>query len=336
MTQAALAPWGISEEDFPAGGGVEEKLAFLVGYAVLAPSSHNTQPWRFAVDGPTVVIRPDTERWLAVADPFKRELHISVGCALENLLIAAERFGFGHSVAVEEGGPGGTATVTVRFDPSRHASPFRPPELFDAIILRQTSHGPFDGRAIPPEDLDRLRKTCVDEDTVLRLTTDTGTRLKIDDLIVFADAVLMADPAYTEELARWIRERVFGTSWLVSRISSLAVRYLKLGNTVAARDSNAVLTASAFGVLCTASDTPASHIASGQAFERLSLAARSLGIDVQPMSQVLEVPDLREKLGRLIEEPNPVHCFRLGYTARTGPHTPRRPVAEVLDRAAAT
>ena len=42
-------PWKISEGDFPRSGDAEEKLRFLLNYAVLAPSGHNTQPWLFKV-----------------------------------------------------------------------------------------------------------------------------------------------------------------------------------------------------------------------------------------------------------------------------------------------
>jgi nitroreductase len=40
-------PWNTREEDFPANGTESEQLRFLVRYAVLVPSGHNTQPWLF-------------------------------------------------------------------------------------------------------------------------------------------------------------------------------------------------------------------------------------------------------------------------------------------------
>src|SRR5690606_3392640 len=57
MTVAdAFAPWAIDPSEFPEGGSVGEQLAFLLRYAVLAPSTHNTQPWRFRVDGPELEV----------------------------------------------------------------------------------------------------------------------------------------------------------------------------------------------------------------------------------------------------------------------------------------
>jgi len=90
--------WQIHEQDFPGAFPIETQLRFLLGYAILAPSTRNTQPWRFAVEVNTVHLFADSRRGQPVSDPDGRELYISLGCALENLLVAAEYFGFRHEV----------------------------------------------------------------------------------------------------------------------------------------------------------------------------------------------------------------------------------------------
>jgi len=91
-----VTPWQVSERDFPREGSSTEKMKFLLRYAILAPSSHNSQPWKFRIQDSEINIFTDKDRWLKVADADQRELYISVGCALENLLIAAEHFGYAH------------------------------------------------------------------------------------------------------------------------------------------------------------------------------------------------------------------------------------------------
>ena len=86
----------IDEQDYPESGSPEARLAFLVRYAAIAPSSHNTQPWSFEVGEGGVDLHIEEAGWLRVADQDRRELHVSLGCALENLLVAAEHFGYGH------------------------------------------------------------------------------------------------------------------------------------------------------------------------------------------------------------------------------------------------
>ncbi len=74
-------PWQVDEDHFPSSASSADRLRFLLRYAVLAPSSHNTQPWKFRIIGNQIDVFIDEERWLKVADDDQRELHISVGCA---------------------------------------------------------------------------------------------------------------------------------------------------------------------------------------------------------------------------------------------------------------
>ena len=49
VSRQARAPWDITERRLPKDASTEDKLRAAVDYAVLAPSGHNTQPWRFKV-----------------------------------------------------------------------------------------------------------------------------------------------------------------------------------------------------------------------------------------------------------------------------------------------
>ena len=79
-----VTPYQINERNFPIKGTSIEKLKFLLRYAILAPSSHNTQPWKFSISEDKIKVFADKNRWLKVADPDQRELYISTGCAIEN------------------------------------------------------------------------------------------------------------------------------------------------------------------------------------------------------------------------------------------------------------
>ncbi len=60
-------PSKVDEAHFPTDGLLADRLRFLLRYAVLAPSSHNTQPWKFRVSGDRIDVFVDLERWLKVA-----------------------------------------------------------------------------------------------------------------------------------------------------------------------------------------------------------------------------------------------------------------------------
>lgn len=327
-----ITPWQIYEQDFPHTGQNTEKLLFLLRYAILAPSSHNTQPWKFLIGEDEIQLFADPTRWLKVADADQRELYISVGCALENLLIAAEHFGYGHQAAYFPQTDRTNLAASVKFKPLERRS-FRAYELFDAIPLRHTNHKTYyDVYPLSPADLHCLQECCLEPDIQLHLTSDTKIRQQVHDLVVRGDAIQFADPAFREELGYWMRQGVFGTSWLLSHLEQLAVSYLNIGRFTSMRDSTVLMSAPVFGVLSSTHNDREAQVKTGQVFERVCLAAAARGIWVQPMSQIVELPELKAELANLFLSSwaYPQHVFRLGYAEPEPEHTPRRPLAEVL------
>lgn len=343
-----VTPWQIQEQDFPREGSSKEKLRSLLRYAILAPSSHNTQPWKFAVGRDEIQVYVDKTRWLKVADSDQRELYISVGCALENLLIAAEHFGYGHQVIYFPEPDQEELVATVKFMPHEPAlsrspeqsersakgqpSPFRDAALFDAIPTRHTNRKVYEERPISQENLQRLQDCCVEEGLWLHMTSDPEIKRKVDELIVRGDALQFSDPAYREELGYWIGQGVFGAPWLMAKIGQLAVTYINVGKGQAKKDSEVLMSAPVLAAISSKANDRPSQVKVGQVFERLCLTATVLGICVHPMSQILEVPELKAEVAKLIPIPDVFsqHTFRLGYAEPEKEHTPRRPVEEAL------
>src|SRR3989442_402652 len=61
----------------------------LVRAAILAANPHNSQPWLFRVGASRIDLFADPARDIGAVDPDHREMYIGLGCALENLLLAA-------------------------------------------------------------------------------------------------------------------------------------------------------------------------------------------------------------------------------------------------------
>jgi hypothetical protein len=332
MTKISTDPWQVEENQFPNNGPMAERLRFLVRYAVLAPSSHNTQPWKFRISADRLDLFMDPERWLKVADDDQRELHISIGCALENLLVAAEHFGLGHQTDYLPDPRNPMHAATVRFGEKRQRSVERAADLFPMMVVRHTNHGEYDGRSIPAAVLDRLQGCCVEQGIAVLLTPDESIKRKVDELVVRADAVEFADPAFREELGHWIGQGVFGTSWLMSKIGKLAVTYINLGSSTAKKDSAVLMSSPVLGLISSGSNDRVTQIKVGQVYQRLSLLAASEGIWCQPMSQIVQVDEIKQDVMKLQPNPNlyPQHPFRLGFAAREKHRTPRINVEDVL------
>ena len=72
----------------------------LVAEAMLAPSAHNTQPVRWALDGEKISVFVDLSRRLPVGDPADRDLQIAAGAAIEGTVLALAKRGQGGNVTL--------------------------------------------------------------------------------------------------------------------------------------------------------------------------------------------------------------------------------------------
>ena len=325
-------PLKIEESHFPISGSSADRLRFLVRYAALAPSSHNTQPWKFRVGDSHIDLFMDEGRWLKVADDDRRELHVSVGCTLENLLVAAEHFGLGHQTTYLPDPAQPMHAASVQFRPNGAAAEYRPDQLFSMIPVRHTNHDEYDGRPVPADVLDRLRGCCVEPGVTVLLTAEEAVKRTVDELVVRADAIEFADPAFRAELGHWIGQGVLGTSWLMSKIGKLAVTYMNVGASTAKKDSAVLMSSPVLGLISSESNDRVTQIKVGQVYQRLSLLAAAHGIWCQPMSQIVQVEEIKQDVAKLQPNPNlhPQHPFRLGFAVPERHRTPRRSVEDVL------
>jgi nitroreductase len=325
--------WEVSEDDFPITSPIETQLGFLLRYAILAPSVKNSQPWAFSVQGNQIHLIADLRRSQAVADPGRRELYISLGCALENLLVAAEHFGLRHGVSYFPEPGQEELVATVLFAPGGVPSHARAGATLRAIVRRHNDNSVFRPVPVPEQLRLRLLACCVESELRIHLTDDRHFRRWIDALTLEADRVEFADPAFRRELGYWIGQGVFGEPPLRARLGQMAVSHLDIGDVVAHQDHEIVASAPLIGLICAAADSHLDHVRTGQLFERLWLTATAMGVSIHPMSQTMRRAALRRAVGELLPSPGwvPQHLFRVGFSSwRDDHHTPRRPVDDVL------
>jgi len=330
MARQTEDPWALSEADYPASGPREEQLRFLLGYALLAPSNRNTQPWSFTLSPDQITIHADLSRWQRISDPHKRELYISLGCALENLLVALEHFGIGYVATRAPGAQDESIAVQIAILDRPVASPCRS-GLFEAIARRHTHHGLYQRRAVGAGALKKLMDCKAEHDLNLLFTSDRAIRRAVDRLMLEGDARAFANPHYRKELADCIGEGSFGGPWLLSLAQEFAVAHLGISKAVARGDHAAFASSPVFGLISGRSGSEEARIKAGQLLERVYLAATSLGLFLQPISQLLEVEAVKLKFSKLFRAGGvPLMPFRLGHAGTPGHRTPRRALEEVL------
>jgi nitroreductase len=329
------------ESDLPAWGGPADRLRFFLGWAVLAPSRHNAQPWVFEIEGDEVRVYADRWRALPAVDPRDREQEMACGAALLNLRIAAARFGWATSHEIVAGGRRDGLLARLRLEERRPPTP-DDEELFRAIPRRRTCRLPLEGRAPPAGLVARLSRDAADEGAVLRAVED-AERVAVAELVAEGDRRQWADGHIRAEYAHWTRTSgsarrdgmpawSLGLSDAAAFLQPLWLRVSDPGAVEAERDRRRVAGARVLLCLASGGDHPADHVAAGQALQRVLLRAAGAGLAACYLGSAVEVPDLARRLRETLGlRAFPQVLFRLGYGGTLRP-TPRRPVDEVVRR----
>ncbi len=313
-------------------------LEYLVQYARLAANGHNTQPWTFAETPGGVAIRPDLSRATPVVDPDDHHLYVSLGCAAENLLLAASAAGAAGALSFEAEGEGRLLVDVAEADPVRS-------DLFDAILLRQSTRSDYAGGAVPAATLAALENASAMGGCDIALLTAKPELTQLEELIVAANDRQVANPAFVKELAQWMRfnprsaiasgDGLYTGSTGNPRLPSWLGRALfpHVFTPDAEREKiiGQVRSTSGFAIFFADRSDPAHWVQVGRSFERFALKATALGLRLALLNQPVEEPAFRADLAALAGATGkrPDLVVRFGHAAPL-PMSFRRPIADVV------
>lgn len=318
---------------------LQERLAWYASVARLAPSKHNSQPWRFVVGDGVLEVWPDLERRLTATDPRARELVVSCGAAVHCARVAAGALGATLDVTPwPRGGAGPVAVLREghRVPVSDHAR-----ALLAAVTRRHTDRGPLDASALPSWTPFVLQNAAAWHGCTLRLVQSEGERRTLARIVEIADRHLAQDPAVDEELHAWVaapgdtrRDGVPATATRGQRRSYSAEfvqRDFGSPEVEAAHDRPGK-DAPIVGILCTPGDLPADWLRAGEALMAVLLSATVAGGNASYLNQPVEVAATRSMLQEELQLPGtPQVVLRLGAGGHVLP-TPRRSASEVVVR----
>lgn len=310
----------------------------LIRFATLAANSHNTQAWKFRASNGRIDILPDLARRTPAVDPDDHHLFASLGCAAENLGIAAAARGQPGELSFDASDGG-----AVRFDFTAGAS--MDTALCDAIPQRQSTRADYDGSTVSAADLATLAGAAAVPGVDLILLTDRARINQLRDLVVAANTAQTADPAFLAELKQWLRfnpqsaartgDGLFSAAsgnpnlpdWLGTRMFDWAftakAENEKYGDQIASSAGMAILVA--------AKADPEHWVLAGRASQRFALQATALGLKHAFLNQPVEVAAFRPDLAALLGLPGrrPDLVMRFGRGAAM-PFSARRPVNDVI------
>jgi len=334
----------------------EHGLRALVGAGILAANPHNSQPWTFRLTDSAIDVSLDVRRALGPVDPFLRQMHVGMGCAIENILVAATAQDLTASARLfpDPSDPALAAQLTFT-EAHSMASPH-----VAAIGRRHTNRGPYaSSRKIDLGCVAALESQVLHPDTALEMFDATSAPGEaLSKLILESTQQLLTDTDLMRATDAWFRwtprevhEHRDGPSLACAGLSAakrIVAQLLPRPSSAsyhrswltATRDVH-LATAASFGVISVrAPVSPTLLVEAGRLWQRIHLEGTLHGLGMQPLDQWLELVDRARQRGvaPAVEPPLalnhrdfvPIMMFRAGIPLRVAPPSARRALEDVL------
>lgn len=317
-----------------------DEMSAVAEFAALAPSVHNTQPWRFVGGSETFEVHLDPERALPFLDPEHRQMHLSCGAAIEFARLGIRSLGRACTVRLLPRSSDPTLVAKLVIGSAEPVSPSEQ-RLIDAVARRYTDRGPYTDEPVSRDVLQLLREAAAERHCWLRVIDQPDLRLSVIRLLAAAESAECSEADYRDELAKWRRtvpseDGIPATDadmWDAQhRVSDVPLRDFE------GRDRHPhpgdglppTVERDTVVLLGTDRDDPVSWLRAGRALSDVLLVLTDADLASQPLGPVLDLPTTRAQLRRELGlVGHPQMLLRVGHGQR-GPVTHRRAVNDVF------
>jgi hypothetical protein len=313
----------------------------LVEFGIKAPSGHNSQPWHFTLAQHQIQIHPDMSRSLPVVDADDHELYISLGCAVENICIAARHFEMSPKVKILEDNHK-VSGISILLERENNVPKDR---LFDYINERHTTRMNYSARSIPGEDRNQLIKSASSEGIKLISFVSPDEVEQIKPFVLKASEMQFKNRSFRKELVQWLRfsereaRKKSDGIWVASMglpnmnrfIGTLIMKYFVSALSEVKRWKGNLQNSDSFIMFLAEKNDITHWIKTGRAFQRFGLTATGLDIKHAHVNMPCEEPEVREKMVKKLKLDglHPLLLIRIGYAA-SRPDSFRRNVDDVI------
>lgn len=328
----------------------------IVAAGILAANPHNSQPWIFQITDSTIDLFADRKRQIGVIDPFLREMYIGLGCAVENMMLAAGAEGFSATLKLMPNPAEENHAAHIELVPS--SSP--PSSLYSAIPNRHTDRGAYDTtRSMATETFEEIEALIAETEVRLFWYKEAADRARFSKVATESAEALIADDQQSMDSHAWwrqdwdqLQETADGITLDAQALGPITP-IAKLLPDLSRQQNDATFvknvrqimlpTAAAFGILAVKDrSNNIQRLNCGRVWERIHLWGTTQGIAMQPLNQMCERVDREIQLGNEPVMGNAVRAlvnddlwhavmpFRLGYPTGKANLSPRRGLEKVI------
>ncbi len=368
MTQKNYTSWHISAltRDQFARLSIQEKLLFLCQLGHLAPNSHNSQPWRFSLDANSNIIDIYIDRnfVLPASDIVGRQAIISIGCAIENMVVGASYLHAVPKLEIFEQKKSAVLPFTkeqhehkryvhvARFHYIAKNNPLPLEHLYKSIFTRKVMRAEYDPLQLLPLTVIRQLESATDgKKTKLHIITDAVRRISISEFQGQADGFVINSPRFSKELGAWLLPNdtdshlgMPGAGFGLQDEEAQRIHRGLIGESslqpedglkFALAGKYSIEKSPFIGCITISKDEISYWIEAGRSFERMFLILESFNISVAIHAGIVEVALVNRIFAAMLGTlRKPAVLFRAGIIKnekdKKRPHSPRLLIEQVL------
>lgn len=329
----------------------------IVQAAILASNPHNSQPWLFRIEQDSITLFADTTRQIGTIDPFLREMVIGLGCAVENMVLAARAQGLDAEVMLMPNPADSSEVARLMLT----ANTAEVSELYTAIPRHHTDRGAYEtNRSLPANTSDQLVALNNESDVRLFWFESQSERDQFGDIAIRSVEALINDEQQSMDSHVWwrhgwdaIQQQQDGITLDAQGLDDFTTAMAKILPDFSRAQADQsfldtvrtvqVPTAAAFGIIAVTNGRDnVQRLKAGQYWQRMHLWGVTQGLSMHPLNQMCERADREQQLGIAPEFGDALQSllndaawqaimpFRMGYPTRPARLSPRRTIDQVL------
>lgn len=330
--------WDVKHKNFPRKASLEEKIRFCLNYGILAPSTHNSQPWLFRVEKDVCKVFKNESINLIESDPKGSYAYISLGCCIENIIIAAKHFGIYKTLRYSKVKLGYVATIYFEDNGAGNSRN----KLINAIAKRVNTRGVFKKRTVPSKIVNKLRRANDIPNLKVALISKRSSIHKIAMLTAEGIGKVYGNKNFREELSHWIHNNMSGKDigmpgyalrlpLPVSFIFPKLMRVYDLSPAISKLNYASLNSMPLIVVISSNKNDTRTWLNVGRLAQRMMLILNGSGVCTSIFVASLEVDELKRNLKKTVGlKGEPQFLFAAGYPVTRQKQTPRQPLEKKI------
>ncbi len=318
--------WSLKDVDLEATRS-NEVLYRLCAYGILAPSAHNTQPWKVKISEDEIRIGLENNRLLE-SDTTGREAMLSIGAFVENIVKAAKSDGYEIKLSIKENSE---YIVRGKLINSTHKKSGN----WKRYIKSRTSNRSIYKSDPVSIDITKKMNKFRDNSVEVHCISDKDRIKAGAHIVANSSRKILNTQTFRDELSEHVHNNLTkcetgmpahtqGIPLLPSLVAPTIIRHVKIGNSQSKKDCKKITGSPLLVMTTTAKDSPASWVRAGSAYEHVFLVAEKNGLSVDTYASAIEDPEGRMGLGKLLNTDKKIQTFvRVGFSKKHSKHTPR-------------